>query len=215
MAVVAAETSPRRFPARRRLARVAAVLVVMAGLAWAIGLAVFVRSLPRASTGAEGKGEAIVVLTGGSQRVEAGLALLEAGAGEQLFVSGVHGTVDREAILAANEVSSRELGERMVLGHEAADTTGNARETAAWLESQGYATTRLVTATYHMPRARLEFAIAAPGIEVVPHPVEPRELRGTRWWRNPQTAGLIVREYNKYLYALARYATHRLLTPAG
>ena len=82
---------------------------------------------------------------------------------------------------------------------------GNAAETAAWMRSRHYSSLRLVTSNYHMRRSLLEFSIALPEADVVPHPVAPNAVRLADWWRWPGTLALIVNEYNKYLFALARY----------
>jgi len=54
------------------------------------------------------------------------------------------------------------------LGFTAADTVGNARETAEWARSLGYRSLILVTADYHMPRAMLELKAAMPEARIVP-----------------------------------------------
>src|SRR3546814_4570320 len=63
------------------------------------------------------------------------------------------------------------------LGFEAADTAGNALETAGWLNAHGYKSIRLVTANYHMPRSLVEFSRRLPGITIVPPPVLPDRMR--------------------------------------
>ena len=47
--------------------------------------------------------------------------------------------------------------------------------------------------------------VALPEADVVPHPVAPNAVRLADWWRWPGTLALIANEYNKYLFALARY----------
>ena len=45
-----------------------------------------------------------------------------------------------------------------MLGREADNTHGNARETAGWMRGEGYRSLRLVTSWYHMRRSLLESA---------------------------------------------------------
>ncbi|MGH7185259.1 MAG: YdcF family protein, partial [Pseudomonadota bacterium] len=95
---------------------------------------------------------------------------------------------------------------KVVLGHAAQDTAGNAAETAAWARREGIASIRLVTANYHMPRSLIEFRRAMPGIAILAHPVFPDRFKDREWWRWPGTFALMVREYDKYLLAVLRDA---------
>jgi uncharacterized SAM-binding protein YcdF (DUF218 family) len=165
-----------------------------------------------------GPTDAIVVLTGGSQRVNSGIALLREGKGRKLFVSGVNHQVDLEDLLRSSRDGSD--GARdwasccVVLGHRAVDTLGNAAETAQWMRQQGFHSLRLVTAWYHMRRSLLEFERAMPEIEIVPHPVFPDQVAHEHWWARRETAALLVTEYGKYLASLARPLIEGLV-PAG
>ena len=62
----------------------------------------------------------------------------------------------REDIRAVSKVARRLYDCCVDLGFTAADTVGNARETATWAKSMGYDSLIVVTADYHMPRAMLE-----------------------------------------------------------
>ena len=102
-----------------------------------------------------------------------------------------------------------------MLGHAADNTLGNARETAQWMESEGYQSLRLVTASYHMPRSMLEFTRAMPEIEIVPNPVFPEFLHEAPWWQSRRSALLIASEYSKYLAAMVRPYVPAALLPSG
>ena len=181
------------------------ILVGILALAWLAGLVWFAQTIPREDAWADRATDAIVVLTGGSERIATGLHLLTQGLGRTLFVSGVHEGVDLRELLRGTPVNPSTLECCIVLGYEAGNTVGNAAETAAWMRSRKYRSLRLVTANYHMRRSLVEFALALPEAEVVPHPVAPDTVRLADWWRWPGTATLIINEYNKYLFALARY----------
>jgi uncharacterized SAM-binding protein YcdF (DUF218 family) len=174
-------------------------------LAYAGGLVWFARGVmgtaEETDTGAAT--DAIVVLTGGSQRVQAGLQLLAAGKAKKLFVSGVYHGTDVAALLHEQRQSPDAIACCIVLGHTADNTYGNALETEAWVRQEGYKSLRLVTANYHMRRALLEFTRAMPEVRIVPHPVFPEAVR-EQWWAWPGTLDLIIGEYDKYLWALAR-----------
>ena len=112
---------------RLRFTAVTAVLVAVA--AWAYGLFLFAVELPRAVEQPETATDAIVVLTGGSERLAEGLRLLTADMGRKLFISGVYRGVDATELLSVARQGPT-LTDRIVLGHDADDTSGNARETA-------------------------------------------------------------------------------------
>lgn len=189
----------RRRSATRLAAFAAAVLFVF----WCIGLFIFKSYIPDDFTPDTRRTDAIVVLTGGSGRVGEGLALLDQGLADMLFVSGVYRGVDVAALLKAARRMPAEMESRIALGYSADNTIGNARETAEWMKSRDFRSLRLVTASYHMPRSLLEFRRVLPHAEIVVHPVHSDQVKIERWWMWPGTARLIVTEYNKYLLALA------------
>ena len=147
--------------------------------------------------------DAIVVLTGAKFRLESGLGLLEAHRARKLFISGVNQHVDRAALLRVFGPLPESAACCIVLGHEADNTYGNARETAEWMRREGYHSLRLVTSWYHIPRSRLEFERAMPDVRVVLHPVYPEHAEAEGW---REAVLLAAREYGKYLVALARPA---------
>jgi len=187
---------------RRRVSRrIGATLLVLAGL-WAAGFVWFAADIPERVADDETVTDAIVVLTGGAQRLPTGVALLRAGRARKLFVSGVYHGVDVAEILRLSRVAPGELECCVVLGYAADDTVGNARETAAWMGREGFRSLRLVTASYHLRRSLLLMRAAMPGATILPHPVFPPQFRQEDWWQWPGTASLMVSEYNKLLLAL-------------
>lgn len=152
--------------------------------------------------------DAIVVLTGGSGRLSTGLDLLSRDRAKKLFVSGVYRGVDVLQLLRTVEHGAGDLERRIGIGN-ATDTKGNARETADWMNGNGFTSLRLVTAAYHMPRSLLEFRYAMPEATLFPHPVFPEHVKRD-WWAWPGTAGLVISEYNKYLVAWLRHRGARL-----
>jgi uncharacterized SAM-binding protein YcdF (DUF218 family) len=148
--------------------------------------------------------DAIVVLTGGSQRLQGGIDLLRERRGRKLFVSGVNQQVALDDLLRISGNASDWASCCVVLGRDADNTFGNARETAQWIRGQGFRSLRLVTAWYHMPRSLLEFDRAMPEIDILAHPVFPDQVKRQHWWAWRGTAALLVSEYNKYLAALFR-----------
>lgn len=200
----------RRQPLFRRHARprVAIVLAVatgaLAAALWLGGLVWFAESLPRAVEDSETPTDGIVVFTGGPQRLETALELLAAGKARKTFVSGVSVGVSEVDIQAASQRAPELFECCVVLGYEALDTAGNARETAAWMAGEGYTSLRVVTAAYHMPRSLVELAKAMPAVGLIAHPVFPERVRLDSWWSWPGTASLIATEYTKFLVSRLR-----------
>lgn len=145
--------------------------------------------------------DAIVVLTGGSERVMIGLELLESGNGKKLFISGVHKNLNLEEILGRQPVPDQLRTCCILLGYQAGSTTGNAEETRDWMQAQNYQSLRLVTANYHMPRSLLLFRAAMPDMKIIPYPVVPESVKLSEWWEHPHTIELLAIEYNKFLLA--------------
>jgi uncharacterized SAM-binding protein YcdF (DUF218 family) len=196
----------------RNLRRVA-LLALAGAIIWLAGLAWFVGSGLMQRPDISAKTDAIVVLTGGRLRLETGIELLTAGKASKLFVSGVNQQVDREGLLRSFGPLPDRVRCCIVLGREADNTFGNARETAAWMREEGYRSLRLVTSWYHMPRSLLEFGRALPDAKIVAHPVFTHHLDAERLW-GPHGAILVVfEEYNKYLATWVRPLFDAVLPP--
>ena len=177
-------------------------------LLWTAGLVWF--ATPPAADEGSAPTDAIVVLTGGSLRLQSGFKLLGERKGRKLFVSGVNREVKLNQLLRLVGNAPDWAACCVVLGYRADDTLGNALETARWMRRENYHSLRLVTAWYHMRRSLLEFERAMPAVEIVPHPVYPDRARLSHWWEWRGTAALMVGEYMKYLGALCRPLVERL-----
>ena len=173
-------------------------------LVWGCGLLWFATLLPTQVADPESRTDAIVVLTGGSDRLNAALDLLAAQKADKLFVSGVYRGVDVRQLLDLFQQAPQDLSCCVFLGYEADNTEGNATETAEWIAAQGARSLRLVTANYHMPRSLLEFRRQMPTVQIVPHPVFPEPFRHDDWWLWPGSSWLLVSEYSKFLVAVVR-----------
>ena len=173
-------------------------LIAAAALAWVAGLLWFASAIPAAVSDTTTHTDAIVVLTGGAERIETGLSLLDAGLADHLFVSGVGEQVKTGDLLPRTPTLRADAREKITVGTAANNTPGNALETAAWARTMDVHSIRLVTASYHMRRSLLEFHAAMPGIAIVPHAVFPPNVKSD-WWRWPGTASLLAREYTKFV----------------
>ena len=198
---------------QKRLGRLAianlAILAVL--IAWGAGFLTFVAAIPETVDDAKRETDAIVVLTGGSGRLEEGITLLSEKRAKKLFVSGVYEGVDVRQLLDISRKAPEELTCCIALGYAANSTLGNAIETAEWLADERFRSIRLVTASYHMPRSLIEFRHAMPNVYIVPHAVFPPQFKRDEWWQWPGTAQLILIEYLKFLAATIRHGAEFML----
>ena len=171
------------------------------------GLQYFVLNLPNHSVGQTQPSDGIVVITGGQQRLDAGLSLLATGTASKLLVSGV-GTGLTKVILA-NDLGLNGAQRALLmccaeLDFTATDTRGNALAARNWAENNHLTSLYLVTANYHMPRARLAFEREMPHISLHYWSVNPDDLQVSGWWTEPELVRLLAREYAKFLAEFIR-----------
>jgi uncharacterized SAM-binding protein YcdF (DUF218 family) len=189
----------------------AVTLFLLMVMIWTAGLFAFAARV-RESTPAPlpKRADGIVALTGpnSNERIGAAVGLLEDSLGQRLLVSGVNRVVSREEIRTVSRTVRRLYDCCVDLGFTAADTVGNARETADWAKAMRYDDLIIVTADYHIPRAMLELraVLREPDVRLQAYPVPTPALQARDWWRSPAAARLIVMEYCKYLAILAREA---------
>lgn len=180
---------------------IAVIAVGIPGLLWGCGFIIFAGSV---SSMAEPEiikpTDAIIVLTGGTNRVSRGLDLLADHKATDLLISGVHKDVKLKEILQRWGYKSPLPDCCITLGREAGNTIGNALEAHKWVQETDAKSVRLITANYHMPRALLEFHHTLPGIEITPHPIIPDNFspKQEEFWK------LAFLEYHKYLISFIR-----------
>lgn len=189
----------------------AARLLLLLALLWLVGFGWFlgmvaaerpVSPMPHAG--------GIVVLTGGAERVHAGLALLVDGAAPRLLISGAGLGTSLRDFAPRDGIDASTLARHIRLGHRAATTRGNARETARWAARHHLGSIIVVTADYHMPRALIELQRQMPGITLIPEPVRPPAMADLDHWRTLRT---VAAEFGKYLLVrcgLGGFAAHHI-----
>ncbi len=185
--------------------RSAAILMVVL-LIWGVGLISFVGRVADSTPAAEPPvSDGVVALTGASDaRITAAMKLLETGKARRMLISGVNPQASRADIRGVAKATRRLYDCCVDLGFQAADTVGNARETARWAQKHKYRSLIVVTSDFHMPRAMLELRAALPGVSFTPYPVPSPELNARHWWRTQEGARRMVLEYSKYLAILGR-----------
>ena len=171
------------------------------------GLQYFVLNLPRQMASPAHQSDGIVVITGGQQRLDAGLTLLANGTASKLLISGVGAGLNK--VILANDLRLDQTQRDLLmccaeLEFAARDTRGNARAARHWAETNHLASLYLVTANYHMPRAKLAFEREMPHINLQYWPVSPDDLQIDSWWTDPGLVRLLAREYAKFLAEFIR-----------
>ena len=183
----------------------AALLIAL--MIWGLGLLAFTGRVDQSTPAKEPPvADGVVALTGASTlRLEAATKLLEEGKGQRLLISGVNREATRADVLTVTKAVKPIYDCCVDLGFAAANTVGNARETAEWAKSKGYKSLIVVTADYHMPRSMLELRAAMPNVELYAYPVK-TDLNAHRWWKTSISARRMIVEYCKYLAILGREA---------
>ena len=182
----------------------AIALVLLAVSAYGIGFIVFtkhVENIQRENGTAlqeSLRADAIIVLTGGSNRVNSGFELYKNDAAKYLFISGINADVSPQKVMdsAGVDIARKKLECCVKFGSNAEDTRGNAVEAKQWIESkEDIKRLLLVTSDYHMHRALMEFRHFLPDKTIYPYAVKSSlEKAGIG-----QYAKVTFIEYNKLL----------------
>ncbi|WP_099865696.1 YdcF family protein [Pararhizobium haloflavum] len=145
--------------------------------------------------------DAIVVLTGGSHRIDHAIRLFNDGVGDRLLISGVN------PLTTGNQIKNMTSGSDALfeccvdIGHDAIDTIGNANETARWIREHGFSRVLIVTSDYHIPRSLLELRRVDPLTTYTAYPVAFGNLKTENWLTKPEVLRLMIGEYSKYAWA--------------
>ncbi len=194
----------RSFSALRKVTRAAALIALIVAVALPLGFLWFVSQLSTSEVALTRDADGIVVLTGGSSRINDAFELLASKRGRRLLITGVYPATKPGEISRLMPEHERLLTCCVDLDRTAVNTLGNAIGTKRWAQEQGFKSLIVVTSAYHMPRALAELEHQLPGVELVPFPVVTEKLRSEPWWSHASTARLLISEYVKYIVATIR-----------
>ena len=171
---------------------------------WIAGLFLFANKINNYSMDNQSLTDAIVVLTGGRNRIAEGIELLENNFSDKLFISGVSKNVKLEDL---EEKINKKISkkDKIEIGYKASNTIENAQEVLSWIKENKINSIRLVTSNYHILRSLEEFRAHNNDVKIIPHPVYSPNV-SEEWWKNWGTFRLLFMEYNKFLcvYVLRR-----------
>ncbi|MDX2259508.1 MAG: YdcF family protein [Hyphomicrobiaceae bacterium] len=198
----------------RRWHRWLAAVTGLGLLAFPAGFVLFAASATREPGPLPAEADAIVVLTGGEDRIRVGARLLSRGLGTRLLISGVNSQTRPRDIRALDRLRPELKACCVDFGYAARNTSGNAEETAAWASRHGFRKLIVVTSSYHMPRSLIEMAREDDRLDLIAYPVVPKSFREQAWWLNGYSVRVIAAEYLKLWPAAARLVLHRLAAAA-
>jgi uncharacterized SAM-binding protein YcdF (DUF218 family) len=183
--------------------RVLSVALVIGAALFVAGLVQFADAIPRGATTPRAA-DAVVVLTGGENRVAKAVQLIIAGKGQRLLISGVNDHTSAASIAQAIDENQALFRCCIDIDRRARNTIGNAIEITRWVKTHHYSSLIVVTGAYHMPRALNELRRMLPDTELIADPVLPPGLDLNDWWTDPRAARVIIFEYAKYLASEVR-----------
>ncbi len=200
--------------------RLISLLIVTFSILWLGGLMWFGSQIATNQKMPDKSTEAIIMLTGGSDRFLKAVSLLSTHYknGTKLFVSGVGASVKITELYHTINLPKDEknppadielLKERTELGYKAKDTKGNAIEAKEWVEKNNINSFFLVTSNYHMARSLLEFKKLMPDKKIMPFSVISNNVKLDGWWKYTGSREFIISEYNKYLAASVSLAIQK------
>ena len=165
------------------IARFFSILILL----YILGFIVFAVTL--GSPAGDERTDAVVVITGGSGRIEHGVDVLAEGRAKRMLISGTDPVVTKPDLIRRLNGHARLVNCCVDLGSESVDTRSNAEEAKRWLDRRGFKSFRLITSDWHMRRARYEFRRVLGGdYQVVPDAV-----------RSQPPFMTLFGEYNKFL----------------
>ena len=140
--------------------------------------------------------DAILVLTGGENRIAAGFRAWREGAAKELYILGAGGKAKFDLILPGHPPMSDEERSRVHIEGWSENTLENAYSGKSVVRERGFRRVVLVTGDYHMPRAFLALRAVLPAeVSIAAIPVRSE-------WKNmnafPRTLRLFFVEGWKY-----------------
>ncbi len=173
-------------------------------LAYVIGFIVFVDYLPTYKPGEfdvanHGKIDAIVVLTGGSERIPEGLKMLQDNRADLLFISGLYTERSLEHYKKNLSQFKNLQSGKIHFDTVATTTIDNAEQVRNWAIENNIKSIYLVTSYYHIPRAEFLIKQYAPDLRIVSNPVFPVNYDTGGSIETARIFSLIFFEYNKYI----------------
>jgi len=182
---------------------------------WCGGFIWFVYDMPSKPVCPDCTTDAIVVLTGGNNRIATALDLLSQKLSNHLLISGVNPGTSFKSIKDSSGFLGHIPTSQITLDERSRSTNENALYTSKWVRANDYKSIRLVTANYHIRRSLLEFQQLMPDVNIFPHPITTQETMYPLWCKDYRIFCIFLYEYHKYLGALLKWKVKSLLYKRG
>ncbi len=166
--------------------------ILVLSFIWLLGFIYFLFYIPQ-DTCSHNKVDAIVVLTGGKNRIEEAIGLFHATHAKKILISGVGKGVIKDNFFGLYNKYNIP-NEKIILGSLAQNTFGNAEETKIFMELNKFKSLCLVTSKHHLPRSLKIFQEAMPEVEINSYPV----FAPNKAYCLSSLISIFI-EYNKYL----------------
>ena len=162
------------------------VLLVTFGV-WIYGLVNFY-AVTQKYTSTKSPVDGIVILTGGKDRIQTGMALFSELRAKRVLISGVDRAV-KPSVIKQKQLKGYDLIHQFTdIGYGAVNTFSNALESAVWVHNHQFQTIGLVTGRFHIPRSLWLFKKAMPETTIFPIVVDVDDSNFVH----------LLREYHKY-----------------
>jgi uncharacterized SAM-binding protein YcdF (DUF218 family) len=179
-------------------------LIVFMPVCWAVGLFIFINYIPEHESGENIRPtDAVIILTGGSMRLEEGIDIFNRVGAKKLLISGVAPGVSKAQIFAILTKANRSLNidpNDIILGNLAYSTSTNASEAKIFMRLNNFNSMILVTSNYHIIRSMKIFQYHMPEIKILPYAVCSEKFRKIGNFISYPSLLLAMQEYNKLLF---------------
>ena len=182
--------------------RLALILVLFLAASWLLGFLWFCHAIYHFKPDDNIKTDAIIVLTGGKNRLSEAAKLLNQGLGDKLFISGVSKKTSLQDLKNRGDLTLLNEDD-IILDKQSTNTVENAIEAVEWVKKNQFDSIRLVTSNYHILRSQQEFRALDKNLKIILHPVYSENV-SRKWWKNMGSFFLIASEYNKFLIVWLR-----------
>ena len=169
---------------------------------WWVGFLLFAYKINHFNSLSASHTDAIIVLTGGKNRINEAISLLDKGWSDKLFISGVSKKTTLSSLRQRRYISPR-VQDKITLEKNSTNTVENAIETTDWIHKNNIHSIRLVTSNYHLLRSEQEFRAQNKHLKIILHPVYSENV-SPKWWKNIGSFCLVASEYNKFLIVWVR-----------
>ncbi|HBG81856.1 TPA: hypothetical protein DDW69_03365 [candidate division CPR2 bacterium] len=151
------------------------------------------------------KSDAIIVISGGETeaRTKEGIKLLNENLGGYIIFSGAAEDkgISNAAAMKKIALEQNVPKDKILMEEESKTTYENAKNVKEILEEKSIKKIILVTSPYHQKRAYLTFrSVLGDSYQILNHSAIDSTWRRSKWWQNPGSVELTLREGYRLLY---------------